>query len=82
MIDYEHLKNSYAYAVRTGMLAIKYEDAIQGNEILHAFCKMLVNSGDCTDSEKRTMNCDLDILKESLSEEIKSCFRKDTNYKV
>ena len=75
MIDYMNLKNSYINAIQIGLLLkVGYEDAKRGNEFLHKFCENCVDSSNYSELDKQNMKCDLEIVKESLSQEIDHLF--------
>lgn len=69
MIDYLTLKNSYIGAIQMG-LELGFPDPKQGNELLHKFCENCVDNSNYSDQDKHDMKLDLDLLKETLSQEI------------
>ena len=76
MIDYLNLKNSYMAAIQTGLLLnAGYEDAKRGNDILHKFCEDCVDRSNYSEADKKDMKHDLELVKESLSQEIEHYFR-------
>ena len=71
MIDYQNLKNSYITALHMGIaLNASYEEAKRGNDILHKFCENCVDNSNYSDQDKHDMKLDLELLKETLSQEI------------
>lgn len=77
MTEFDNLKRNYISAIQFGMLSkISYQEAKQGNDILHWFCEKLVENSNYNDVEKFAMKQELEILKKSLSEEIKEFYIK------
>lgn len=75
MIDYLNLKNSYIAAIHVGlMLNAGYEEAKRGNELLHKFCESCVENSNYSEKEKQNMKYDLEIVKNTLSQEIDQSF--------
>ncbi len=75
MIDYQNLKNSYMAAIQMGlMLNAGYEEAKHGNDLLHKFCEQCIDSSNYTESDKRNMKHELELVKEALSQEIDNRF--------
>ena len=71
MIDYQNLRNSYIAALHMGvMMNACYEEAKRGNDILHKFCENCVDSSNYSEQDKQRMKHDLELLKETLSQEI------------
>ena len=78
MIDYLNLKNSYMAAIQAGLLLnAGYEDAKRGNDILHKFCEKCVDNSNYSTMDKQNMKHDLELLKETLSQEIEQRFHSD-----
>lgn len=76
MIDYQNLKNSYIAAIQMGLLLnAGYEDAKRGNDLLHKFCENCIDNSNYSDSDKHNMKHELEIVKETLSQEIERCLR-------
>ena len=76
MIDYLNLKKSYIAAVQVGlMLNAGYEEAKRGNDILHKFCENCVDNSYYSDHDKQNMKHELELVKETLSQEIDQRFR-------
>ena len=73
MIDYLTLKNSYIAVFQFG-LALGWPDPKQGNEILHRFCEYCVDNSNYSEQDKQNMKLDLELLKETLSQEIELPF--------
>lgn len=77
MIEFNSIKNSYISAVQLGLtMGADYNEAKNGNQILHKFCEALIDSSNYTDTDKKTMKYDLEITKETLSKEIESFYQK------
>lgn len=75
MIDYLNLKNSYIAAIQMGlMLNAGYEEAKRGNDLLHKFCENCIDSSNYSDTDKQNMKHDLELVKETLSQEIEHRF--------
>ncbi len=76
MIEYQNLKNSYIASVQMGLLLnAGYEGAKHGNEILHKFCEDCVEASNYSKSDKQKMKQELELVKETLSQEIELHFR-------
>ena len=76
MIDYINLRNSYFGAIQMGlMLNASYEEAKHGNELLHKFCENCIDNSNYSEQDKQNMKHDLDLVKETLSQEIERHFR-------
>jgi hypothetical protein len=69
MIEYVNLKNSYIATVQMG-LELGFPDPKHGNDLLHDFCKQLVENSNYCDSDKKKMKDELEAVKETLSVEI------------
>ena len=77
MTDFDILKNSYAATVQFGLaMNAGYQASKHGNEMLHEFCKQLVDNSNYQDSEKMAMKRDLEILKDALEEEIDAYYQQ------
>ncbi len=75
MIDYLNLKNSYIRALQTGLLLnAGYEDAKRGNDILYKFCETCIDNSNYSETDKKSMKHDLELVKEALSQEIEHRF--------
>lgn len=75
MIDYLNLKNSYISAIQMGLiLNAGYEEAKHGNDLLHKFCENCVDNSNYNDPDKQSMKQDLELVKETLSQEIERRF--------
>lgn len=74
MIDYEVLKNCYIGAFQMG-LDLGFSNPKQGNELLHKFCENLVDNSNYSEFDKQKMKQDLELVKETLSQEIELRFR-------
>ena len=75
MTDFNNLKNSYMFAIRSGLTAeIDYQNCKFANEFIHKFCEIYVDNSDYID--KAAMKHELDLLKESLSQEIEAYCNK------
>ena len=76
MIDYLNLKNSYIAAIQMGlMLNAGYEDAKHGNDLLHKFCENCIDNSNYSELDKQNMKRDLELVNETLSQEIEFRFR-------
>lgn len=75
MIDYQNLKNSYIATIQMGLiLNAKYEEAKRGNNVLYEFCKKCVDNSNYNELDKQNMKHDLELVKETLSQEIELYF--------
>lgn len=74
MIDYENLKRCYIGAFQMG-LDLGFSNPKQGNELLHKFCENLVDNSNYSEFDKQKMKQDLELVKETLSQEIELRFR-------
>ena len=75
MIDYLNLKNSYITAIQMGLLLnAGYEETKRGNDLLHKFCENCIDNSNYSESDKQTMKNELELIKESLSQEIEYRF--------
>lgn len=73
MIDYQSLKKCYIGAFQMG-LELGFSNPKQGNELLHKFCENLVDNSDYSEQDKKGMKHDLELVKETLSQEIRHHF--------
>lgn len=77
MFEYQNLKDSYIRAIRFGLAAdFGYNRVYEGKEVICEFCKMLVDNSDYSEADKSAMKCELDLIKEMLSREIKIRYNK------
>ena len=77
MTEFDNLKRSYISAIQWGLTArVGYNESKQGNEVLHKFCENFIDNSNCSNPEKTTMKHELEIIKEALSKEIESFYRK------
>ena len=75
MTEFDNLKNSYITAVHWGFAAtVSYYESKRGNDILHIFCENFVENSNYSNSAKIAMKQELELIKEALSEEIKSYY--------
>ena len=75
MIDYLNMKRCYIATIQLGLaLNAGYEEAKHGNDLLHKFCENCVDSSLYSEEDKRAMKRDLELVKESLSQEIEIRF--------
>jgi uncharacterized protein (DUF1015 family) len=71
MTEFDNLKKSYTNTIQFGLVAnVGYQQVKQGNDNLHELCKNLVENSNYDDMEKMRMKQELELLKESLSNEI------------
>ena len=76
MTEYENLKRSYIATIQFGLSAnVKYDEVKHGNDLLHKFCEQLIENSNYSDMDKQSMKHDLEIVKEALSQEIKTYWR-------
>ncbi len=77
MNEFDTLKSGYISAVQWGLAArVGYHESKHGNEVLHKFCEELIDNSSYNEYNKATMKHELEIIKESLSEEIESFYSK------
>lgn len=77
MTEFDNLKGSYAATVQLGLMVnVSYQESKYGNELIHEFCKRLIESSNYQSSEKATMKEELGRLKETLAKEIESYYRR------
>lgn len=73
MTDFDILKRSYAAAIQFGLaMNVGYQASKHGNEMLHEFCKQLVDNSNYQDSEKVSMKQELEMLKAVFEKEIEA----------
>ena len=81
MIDYRILKNRFIALVQIGLLCnAGYEEAKRGNDLLHKFCENCVDNSNYSESDKQSMKNELELVKESLSQEIEYRFHSTQRY--
>lgn len=77
MNEFENLKKSYIDTIQLGIVChSEYNETKRGNEILHKFCEILVENSNYSESDKLAMKHELEIVKETLSQEIELRFCK------
>ena len=77
MTEFDNLKRSYISAIQWGLTArVGYNESKQGNEVLHKFCENLIDNSNQLPTEKTIMKNELELIKEALSEEIESFYKK------
>lgn len=73
--EFDNLKNTYITIIQLGIAAdVSYQEAKLGNDLLHKFCESFVENSNYLDSVKMAMKQELELIKEALSEEIKSYY--------
>lgn len=78
MIDYLNMKRSYIATIQLGLaLNAGYEEAKHGNDLLHKFCESCIDNSIYSEVDKRDMKRDLELVKETLSQEIEIRFHGD-----
>lgn len=81
MPEFDNLKRCYIAAVQCAMtMNIGYQQTKHGNEILHRFCEMLVDSSNYFDQDKQVMKQELQILKKAMETEIELFYGNGANY--
>lgn len=74
MTEFDNLKNSYVFAIQSGLAAnIDYQNCKKANDLIHKFCEKYVDNSDCID--KVAMKQELVLLKESLLQEIEAYYQ-------
>lgn len=74
MTAFDNLKNSYAFAIQSGLAAnIDYQNCRMANDFIHKFCEIYVDNSDFID--KAAMKQELALLKEFLSQEIEAYYQ-------
>lgn len=77
MINFDTLKQSYISTIQIGIAGnADYNSIKNGNDICHKFCEIVVDNSGCPEPDKKKMKDELELLKESLSQEI------DRNYRL
>lgn len=77
MTEYENLKKSYIATIHLGLtMNANYDEVRHGNDILHKFCKNLVEHSSYSEDDKHRMKNDLELTKNLLSQEIDALFQK------
>lgn len=75
MTEFEKLKIFYVSYIRFGMdNNVDYNYAKLGNDIFYKYCESFVNSGNYPN--KAAMKQELELIKESLSQEIEAHYNK------
>lgn len=75
MIDYLNLKKSYIAAIQVGlMLNAGYKEAKHGNDLLYKFCENCIENSNYSETGKQNMKHDLELVKETLAQEINHHF--------
>ena len=76
MTEFEILKASYTATIQFDLATnVGYLESKRGNEVLHEFCKQIVENSNYCDNEKRTMKQELELLKETLNKEIEAYYQ-------
>ena len=76
MTEFENIKASYTTTIQFCLAASAgHLESQRGNEVLHEFCKQLVENSDYCNNDKETMKQELELLKEALKEEIEIRYR-------
>lgn len=77
MTEFEKLKNSYISSVQAGMiLGVDYNGCRRAIDVLHKIYENLIDNSNCIEIDKMIMKYELELIKEALSEEIKSYYKK------
>ena len=75
MSEFDNLKRSYALAIQFVLASnVGYYNAKGSNEMLHKFYENMVENSLYSDMDKAAMKLQLDLLKETFSQEIKLCY--------
>lgn len=78
MTEYDNIKNRYISTIHLGLtMGVNYNEAKNGNELLHKFCESLIDNSIYTDADKKAMKYDLKITKEVLTKEIETFYQKN-----
>lgn len=78
MTEFENLKRNYVLTIQIGISSsskISYNEAKQGNDVLHKFCENLIEGSIYDDETKKQMKHELKLLKEALTEEIEKTYK-------
>ena len=74
-MDFDILKRSYTATIQYALLVnISYAEAKRGNEMLYEFCKTIVELSNYSDYDKNSIKNELELIKETLSQEIEKSF--------
>ena len=74
-MDFDILKRSYTATIQYALLAnISYAEAKRGNEMLYEFFKTIVELSNYSDYDKNSIKNELELIKETLSQEIEKYF--------
>lgn len=77
MTGFDHLKNSYAFAIQAGIDEdFSYNDCKNANDIIHKFCDIYIDNSNCSDVDKKAMKQELKLLKETLDNEIDNHYQQ------
>lgn len=77
MTEFDNLKSSYISAIQCGLaMGAGYNEAKHGNDILHKFCENLIDNSNYNDLCKMDMKNELEVIKEALSQEIESFYKR------
>lgn len=77
MTEFEYLKEAYTTAIESGFsFRASYNEMKLGNELLHHFCKNLVERSNYPHNDKEYMKAELELLKQSLEQQIEDTFEK------
>lgn len=77
IFDYNNLKQSYITAIQLALSCNMQHDEIRGgNNILHDFCNVLVETSEYSEADKKYMKSEFDRIKEQMSVEIDCYYRK------
>lgn len=77
MTDFDNLKNSYIFAIQSGLTAkIDYQNCKIANEFIHRFCESYVDKSGYCDVDKTAMKSELKRMKETLSQDIETYYNK------
>lgn len=75
MTEFDNLKRSYTFAVQFLLASnVGYHKAKASNEMLHKFYENMVENSLYSDMDKVAMKLQLDLLKETFSQEIRLCY--------
>lgn len=76
MTNFDNLKNSYMFAIHSGLDAkIDYQNCKLANEFIHKFCEIYIDNSNYSDDDKMAKKQELNLLKEALSKEIESSYQ-------
>lgn len=78
MTDLENLKSSYTAAIQCALLSnANYHDINFANDLIHILCKIYIDRSNYADKEG--IKREFELLKETLSQEIKTSFAQNEN---